>query len=391
MTYIADVQNYLNQRIWTRPEFINFTGGSGFVSQASCSTHLPSSPPLPIANGVISCEHVFVRAEATILHADLDSFYASVEQRDDPALRGRPVIVGGGVVLAASYEAKRYGVRTAMGGGEARRLCPHAVVVRAADLGLLGRQQGRVRGLRRHHTARRGAVDRRGVPRRRWPAAGVGRTRRDRRPLAPARCSSASACRSRSASPARSSSPRWRARWPSPTACSSCRRRASWRSSARSRCAGCGASERRRRPSCTNAASRRSPTSPALAEPALVAMLGRAVGRHLHALAHNRDPRPVQVGRRRGSIGSQNALGWRPRSPEEIDAILVGVVDRVTRRMRKAGRVGRTVTVRLRFADSRRATRSHTLPRATAETAVVLGHGPGPAGSRSGRSSTNAG
>ena len=67
--------------------------------------------------------------EATILHADLDSFYASVEQRDDPRLRGRPVIVGGGVVLAASYEAKAHGVRTAMGGTQARRLCPQAVIV----------------------------------------------------------------------------------------------------------------------------------------------------------------------------------------------------------------------------------------------------------------------
>src|ERR1700754_907925 len=72
---------------------------------------------------------MFVRCEASILHADLDSFYASVEQRDDPGLRGRPVIVGGGVVLAASYEAKAYGVRTAMGGAQARRLCPDAVVV----------------------------------------------------------------------------------------------------------------------------------------------------------------------------------------------------------------------------------------------------------------------
>jgi len=68
--------------------------------------------------------------EGTILHADADSFYASVEQRDDPALRGRPVIVGGGVVLAASYEAKAYGVRTPMGETQARRLCPHAIVVR---------------------------------------------------------------------------------------------------------------------------------------------------------------------------------------------------------------------------------------------------------------------
>src|SRR5512147_936014 len=67
--------------------------------------------------------------EATILHADLDAFFASVEQRDDPALRGRPVLVGGGVVLAASYEAKAFGIRTAMGGRQARRLCPRAIVM----------------------------------------------------------------------------------------------------------------------------------------------------------------------------------------------------------------------------------------------------------------------
>ena len=66
---------------------------------------------------------------ATILHADLDAFFASVEQRDNRALRGKPVLVGGGVVLAASYEAKAYGIETAMGGRQARRLCPHAIVV----------------------------------------------------------------------------------------------------------------------------------------------------------------------------------------------------------------------------------------------------------------------
>jgi DNA polymerase-4 len=109
-----------------------------------------------------------------------------------------------------------------------------------------------------------------------------------------------------------------------------------------------------------------------LAEGALVSMLGRAAGRHLHALAHNRDPRPVRVGRRRGSIGSQRALGRSPRSADAIDAVVVGLVDRVTRRMRAARRVGRTVVLRLRFNDFSRATRSHTLPHATAHTQTIL-------------------
>src|ERR1700726_4666043 len=61
---------------------------------------------------------------ATILHADLDAYYASVEQLLDPSLRGRPVAVGGGGVLAASYEAKTFGVRAGKSGGRARQLCP---------------------------------------------------------------------------------------------------------------------------------------------------------------------------------------------------------------------------------------------------------------------------
>ncbi len=98
----------------------------------------PVSPIEPRVNGncrendanICSCaQDIQELLAASILHADLDSFYACVEQRDDPALRGRPVLVGGGVVLAASYEAKAFGVRTAMGGAQARRLCPHAVVV----------------------------------------------------------------------------------------------------------------------------------------------------------------------------------------------------------------------------------------------------------------------
>ena len=107
-------------------------------------------------------------------------------------------------------------------------------------------------------------------------------------------------------------------------------------------------------------------------ESVLVSMVGRAAGRQLHALAHNRDPRRVEARRRRGSIGSQRARGRAPWSPEAVDADLVALVDRVTRRMRAARRVGRTVVLRLRFADYSRATRSHTLPHATANTAAIL-------------------
>jgi DNA polymerase-4 len=108
-------------------------------------------------------------------------------------------------------------------------------------------------------------------------------------------------------------------------------------------------------------------------EAALVSILGLAGGRHLHALAHNRDPRPVQVGKRRRSMGAQRALGRRAKTFDEVEAALTGLVDRVTRRMRTAERAGRTVVLRLRFDDFSRVTRSHSLPRATARTGPILG------------------
>ena len=282
---------------------------------------------------------MFVRDDASILHADLDSFYASVEQRDDPALRGRPVIVGMGVVLAASYEAKAFGVRTAMGGKQARRLCPTAVDGLAADDGVHRGEQGRVRRVRRHDAARRGAVHRRGVPRRRRAAPCVRNARSTSPPACAPTCASEWVCRSRSASPAPSSWPRWPAAWPSPTGCWSSRRAVSsaflhplpverlWGVGAKT------ADKLHARGITTVADVAR------VGEGPLVAILGPFAGRHLHALAHNRDPRRVEVGRRRRSIGSQHAIGRSrhgPRSQEEIDAVLVGIVDRVTRRLRAA-------------------------------------------------------
>src|SRR5262249_20871424 len=110
----------------------------------------------------------------------------------------------------------------------------------------------------------------------------------------------------------------------------------------------------------------------ALPEELLVSLLGRASGRQLHALARNRDPRPVHPRRRRGSIGSQRARGRAPWSPASVDEDVIALTERIARRLRAARRVGRTVVLRLRFDDYTRATRSHTLPHATASTDAIL-------------------
>jgi DNA polymerase IV len=317
------------------------------------------------------CEHTFVSSAATILHADLDAFFASVEQRDDPRLRGRPVIVGMGVVLAASYEAKAFGVRTAMGESYARRLCPQAVVVpprmsaysdaSKAVFGVFDDTTPLVEGLSIDEAfldvrgmersvgtpveiavrLRRDVLARIGLP----ISVGVARTKF----LAKVASGVAKPDGLLVVPPDRE----LEFLHPLPV----------------ERLWGVG-------PVTAGKLRERGITIvgqvAALAEGALVAMLGRASGRHLHALAHNLDPRPVQARRRRRSIGSQRARGRAPWSLRDVDADLVALVDRVTRRMRAAGRVGRTVVLRLRFADFSRATRSHTLPHATANTETIL-------------------
>jgi DNA polymerase IV len=313
---------------------------------------------------------VFV-SEATILHADLDAFYASVEQRDQPHLLGRPVIVGGGVVLAASYEAKACGVRTAMGGAEARRLCPHAVVVppRMAaysdaskavfevfertsplvqalsideaflDVRGLGHISGRPIEIAR--CLRREVREQVGLP----ITVGIARTK------FLAKVASAVA----KPDGLLLVEPEAELAFLHPLAVE--------------RLWGVGhvtAAKLRTRGITTVA------QVAELGEAALVAILGRAGGRHLHALAHNCDPRPVERRPRRRSIGAQRALGRRTRPPEEIRVVLAALVDRVTRRLRTARRVCRTIVLRMRFSDFSRATRSHTMPEATATTTTIL-------------------
>jgi DNA polymerase-4 len=314
---------------------------------------------------------VFVPAEATILHADLDAFYASVEQRDDPALRGRPVIVGGGVVLAASYEAKACGVRTAMGGGQARRLCPQAVVVSPrmsaysdasrAVFAIFEQTTPLVEGL----SIDEAFLDVRGLRRISGPpieiAARLRREVRERVGLpitvGVARTKFLAKVASGVAKPdgLLLVPPAGELAFLHPLPVE--------------RLWGVGpvtAEKLRRRGITTVGQVAR------LAETALVSMVGRAAGRQLHALAHNRDPRRVRSGRRRRSMGAQRALGRTPRSPAALDAVLVGLVDRLARRLRAARRVCRTVVLRLRFADFSRATRSHTLLEATAHTVTIL-------------------
>ena len=309
--------------------------------------------------------------EATILHADADSFYASVEQRDDPSLRGRPVIVGAGVVLAASYEAKAYGIRTPMGGRLARRLCPHAVVVSPRmeayseaskamfrvfedttpfveglsideaflDVGGLWRISGTPTEIAVR--LRRDVLEKVGLP----VTVGVARTKF----LAKV----ASGVAKPDGLLVVPTDGELEFLHPLPV----------------ERLWGVGpvTAEKLRRRGITTVGQ-----VAGIPEAALVWMLGRASGRHLHALAHNRDPRPVVRRRRRSSIGSQCALGRGERPPEEIDAIVVALVDGVARRLRRANRVGRTVVLRLRFDDFTRATRSRTLRRPTAHTGTIL-------------------
>ncbi|MCZ0729342.1 DNA polymerase IV [Mycolicibacterium iranicum] len=310
---------------------------------------------------------------ATILHADLDSFYASVEQRDDPSLRGKPVLVGGGVVLAASYEAKAYGVRTAMGGRQARALCPQAIVVpprmtaysEASDavfevfrdttpiveplsvdeafLDVSGLR--RVSGTPIQIAARlRDRVrEEVGLP----ITVGIARTKF----LAKVASQEAKPDGLLLVPPDREVA----FLHPLPV-------RRLWGVGAKT-------ADKLRVHGIETVAD-----VAELSEATLGSLVGGAMGRQLFALSHNVDRRRVVTGHRRRSVGAQRALGrsGNAMTAGEIDAVVVNLIDRITRRMRTADRTGRTVVLRLRFDDFCRVTRSHTMPRATASTDVIL-------------------
>lgn len=307
---------------------------------------------------------------AAILHADLDAFYASVEQRDDPRLRNRPIAVGGGVVLAASYEAKRCGVKTAMSGREARMLCPDLIEVRPrfdayveasrAVFDLFHRTTPQVQGV----SIDEAFLDVAGLHRIDVPPVDIAaRLRAQVREevglpitVGVARTPFLAKVASRVAKPdgLLLVPPDGEEAFLHPLPLEQL-----W---------GVGDVTARKLHgyglvTAGDVAS--------LPEQVLAGALGRAAGRHLFAVVHGRTPERVVTGRARGSIGAQRAIGRGPHSPEFVRAALLGLVDRVCRRMRRAHRTAGTVVLRLRFDDYTRATRSRSFLHNTTSGADV--------------------
>lgn len=308
---------------------------------------------------------------AAILHADLDSFYASVEQRDNPRLRGRAVLVGGGVILAASYEAKAYGVRTPMNVRQAMALCPNAILV-PPRMSAYAQASKAVFEIFRDTTPEvegisidEAFLDVAGL----WRIAGtpvdIARELRARVREEVGLPISVGVARTKFLAKVASAvskpdgllevPPDKELEFLHPLPVE--------------RLWGVGAVTARE---LHERGITKVGQLAELGEGPLSAVLGPATGRHLHALSWARDPRRVDTGKRRRSIGAQRALGRRYRTDDEIEAFLHGLSDRLGHRLRRAGRVCRTVVLRLRFDDFGRATRSHTLAEATDSSAVIL-------------------
>lgn len=315
-------------------------------------------------------ERVDNRRTASILHVDLDAFYASVEQMRHPHLRGKPIAVGGGVVLAASYEARRFGVRSAMPLGEARRRCPQLIVVDGSFSDYVDLSD-RVFDICRSYTPQveqisideafldvSGATHLFGQP-----ATIASRIRSDvRRDLGLAISAGVARTKFLAKVGSRVAKPDglvliepdgeidflhalpveliW----------------------------GVGPVTAARLADLGIATVGELATTP---EEALVARLGKGTGRHLHALAWNRDPRPVVTRRRAGSVGAQSAFGRDERDFAVYRRVLARLADRVGARLRKKSRAGRTITLRVRFSDLQAITRATTLGAATASTEAL--------------------
>ncbi len=307
----------------------------------------------------------------SILHADLDAFYASVEQRDDPSLRGRPVIVGGGVVLAGSYEARARGVRTAMGGRQARRLCPEAVVVpprfdayvdaSRAVFDIFHDTTPLVQAL----SIDEAFLDVSGLRRLRGPALPIARELRRRVQAEVGLPISVGIARTPYLAKVASALAKPDGLLVVPLD----GERRFLHALPVERLWGVGDVTATK----LHAARVFKVADVARLTPGeLSGLVGRAAGQHLHALASGHDPRQVRPATSRRSIGAQHALGGGGRSFAEADLALLALCDKVSRRLRRSARQASTVTIRLRFGDFRRSTSARTFARPTESTAAIV-------------------
>ena len=307
---------------------------------------------------------------ATILHADLDAFYASVEQLLDPSLRGKPIAVGGGVVLAASYEAKAFGVRSAMPGWRARELCPALVFVEGhfKDYQRLGdaaiKMLGDFTPLVERISIDEAFADVRGCTHLFGPpaeiAATIRRRVRDELGLAisigVARTKHLAKIASQAAKPdglvAVDPAKELDFLHPLPVDLM-------W---------GVGPATQARLAEMGVATIGQLARTPGWS---LAKILGQAAGEKLSALSWSRDPREITTRRRAQSAGAQSALGRKAADQGIIRPTLLHLADRICTRLRAKFRPGRTVTVRVRFADLSAVTRSVTLDAPVSATLIL--------------------
>jgi DNA polymerase IV len=307
---------------------------------------------------------------ATILHADLDAFYASVEQLLDPSLRGKPIAVGGGVVLAASYEAKAFGVSGGMSGRRARELCPHLIFVDGhfeeyqrlgdAAISVLNDFTPLVERI----SIDEAFADVAGCTHLFGPPAEIAKLVRQRVrtelglpiSIGIARTKHLAKIASQVAKPdglvvvhpdtelAFLHDLPVELMW------------------------GVGPVTRARLAEINVHTIGQLAKVPGWS---LERLLGRAATDKLTALAWNRDPREIKTRRRAQSAGAQSALGKKPADEQVFRPALRHLADRIATRLRASFRPGRTVTVRVRFADLRSVTRSVTLDAPILATAIL--------------------
>ncbi len=310
-------------------------------------------------------------AGPNILHADLDAFYASAEQLLHPELRGKPIAVGGGVVLAASYDARAFGVRSGMAGSRARALCPNLKFV----TGSFSRYQelaDEVFTICEDFTPaiERISIDEAfldvgGSEHLFGPAAVIADRIRSRvrtevgLPVSVGVASTKFLAKiaSQVAKPdglvVVPPGEELEFLHPLPVGLM-------W---------GVGAVTGER------LAEMGIHTIGGLAatpDDTLRRMLGRAAGSHLHRLSRNLDPRPVRHLPRAKSVGSQSAFGRKVPTPELVESVTRSLADRIGRRLRAKNNAGRTITVRVRRGDMSSVTRSRTYPHPIAATEAIV-------------------